>query len=436
MASVIKSIDRDSPADRTKLSPGDTLISINGREISDVLDYKFYSYDERLTIVARSPEGKVKKVKLKKPEGMDIGIEFETYLMDKTRSCANRCLFCFVDQLPKNMRHTLYFKDDDARMSFLLGNYITLTNMSRRDADRIVEMHVSPINVSVHTMNPELRSFMLGNKNGGRSLDTMRRFAEAGIKMNCQIVCCPGINDGSELQYSMEELSKLYPSVNSVSIVPVGLTKHREGLYKLEPFNKKSAEAVLDQVESFGEKCLEKFGTRIFFCADELYLKARRDIPEDGYYEDYPQLENGVGMLRLLFTEFESAMKLTEAEEEPEPFTIVTGVSAAPFMEKLLCRGREKFPELSGNVIAVKNEFFGTTIDVAGLVTGRDIENALKSCRHERRVLIPKNMLRHGEGIFLDDITTEDIEREFDIKIIQVEQDGFELLEAMLGIKD
>lgn len=431
MASIIKSIDKDSPADGTKLSVGDALISINGRDISDVLDYKFYSYDEKLTIVAKSPAGKIKKVKIKKPEGMDIGIEFETYLMDKAKSCANKCLFCFVDQLPKNMRRTLYFKDDDARMSFLLGNYITLTNMSEHDADRIVEMHISPINISVHTMNPELRSFMLGNKNGGKSLDTMRRFAKAGIKMNCQIVCCPGINDGKELDYSMEELGRMYPSVNSVSIVPVGLTKHREGLYKLKPFDKEGAEAVINQVERFGDKCLEKYGTRIFFCADELYLKAGRDIPQDSYYEEYPQLENGVGMLRLLFTEFESAMRLTD-KAAGEPFTIITGVSAAPFMEKLLYMGKETFPGMTGNVIAVKNEFFGTTIDVAGLVTGQNLMDALRNNPYERRVLIPKNMLRHGEGVFLDDITTEDIEKEFNVKIIQVEQDGFELLEAML----
>ena len=433
MPSVIKSIDMGSPASKTHLSVGDTVLSINGKAISDVLDYKFYSYDEKLVIEAQSPQGKKKTVKIRKPEGMDLGIEFEDYLMDRARSCANKCMFCFVDQLPKNMRSTLYFKDDDARLSFLLGNYITLTNMSQKDADRIVEMHVSPINISVHTMNPELRTKMLGNKRGGESLNIMRRFAEAGIKMNCQIVCCPGINDGEELRFSMEELSKMYPSVNSVSIVPVGLTKHREGLYPLTPFCKETAAETLQLVNDFGTACKEKYGTRIFFCADELYLKAEEPIPEEEYYEEYPQLENGVGMLRLLQTEFLSALKLAEGPVG-EPFTILTGVSAAPFMAMLIEKAKEVFPDLRGDVIAVENRFFGTTIDVAGLVTGQDLLSALLENKHENRILIPQNMLRHGEGIFLDDVTIGDIEAKLNVKITDVNQDGFDLLDAMLGV--
>lgn len=432
MPSVIKSIEKGSPAEKSKLQVGDKLLKINGNEIHDVLDYKYYSYDSKLSLEAEDEAGGLKKLKIRKMEGEDLGLEFETYLMDKARACSNRCIFCFVDQLPKGMRKTLYFKDDDARLSFLMGNYITLTNLSPREVQRIIDLRISPINVSVHATNPELRSFMLGNLNGGAGVEIMRRFAGAGIAMNCQIVCCPGINDGEELARSMRDLAEMYPGVNSVSIVPVGLTKHREKLHELRPFTREEAQKTLAQVEAFSEQCLEKLGTRLFFCADELYLKAGRDIPDDAFYEEYTQLENGVGMMRLLTVEFEAALKLVEPKE-PEPFSIVTGVSAAPFLEKLLCTAKEKCGKINGSVYAVRNDFFGTTIDVSGLVTGGDIISQLKGKALGTRVLIPQTMLRHGEGVFLDDVTVEELANELHTEIIPVEQDGFKLAEAIFG---
>lgn len=435
MQSQIKSIDKGSPASKSILRPGDEILTVNGNKLIDVLDYKFYTYERHVTITAKCPDGRYKALIIKKEEGQDLGINFETYLMDNMRSCANNCVFCFVDQLPEGMRETLYFKDDDARMSFLLGNYITLTNLSQREVERIIQLHISPVNISVHSTNPETRSFLLGNRNGGRGIEIMRRFADAGIKMNCQIVCCPGINDGDDLYKSMEDLAAMHPGVTSVAIVPVGLTKYREGLYELEPFTKKTAGGTIDMVEAFGEKCLKKYGSRIFYCADELYLKAERELPRDEFYENYPQLENGVGMMRLLITEFEAGLKTADTCSA-EQFCCVTGVSAAPFIESLYSKAKEKFPELCGTVYGIRNEFFGESINVAGLVTGNDIINQLKDKTLPKRMLIPQNMLRHEEGVFLDDVTIEELENALGVKVTVVSQDGFDLSEKMLGVKE
>ncbi|MGE4485726.1 MAG: DUF512 domain-containing protein [Oscillospiraceae bacterium] len=433
MPSVIKSIDLKSPASKTRLSPGDKLLTINGKEIRDVLDYKYFSYDARLLIEAEDKNGKIKRVKIKKDEGEDTGLGFETYLMDRARSCANKCVFCFVDQLPKGMRETLYFKDDDARLSFLMGNYITLTNLSAREVQRIIDLRVSPINISVHATDPELRSMLLGNRRGGEGIEVMRRFAAAGIVMNCQIVCCPGINDGEALSGTMRDLAEMYPGVGSVSIVPVGLTKYREGLCRIKPYDKALALETVRMVEKFSQICLERRGSRIFFCADELYIKAGLPIPDDDFYEDYPQLENGVGMLRLIMTEFNAAV-FDMPQVYPSAFSIATGVSAAPFMEKLLYTAREKCANIKGQVYAIQNDFFGHTIDVAGLVTGGDLIAQLKGKDLGARLLIPQTMLRHGEGVFLDDVTTEDVERELSVSVCPVAQEGFALCEAMFDI--
>ena len=319
----IKSFDPTSPL-RGRAELGDTVVSINGNAILDVLDYKFFAYDRELDVVLRRPDGSEYGVKVRKGEGGDLGLDFGSYLMDAPRSCANACVFCFIDQLPRGMRRTMYFKDDDARLSFLLGNYITLTNLSEREVERIIALHVSPINVSVHTTNPELRCKMLRNPRAGESLDVMHRFAEAGIVMNCQIVCCPGLNDGAELGRSMRELEALWPAVHSVSIVPVGLTRFREHLYPLAPFTPEHAAETVDLVEAFSEGCLRRHGSRIFFCGDELYLKAGRALPDEAFYEEFTQLENGVGMLRLLETEFCSALKLADAPDGRD-FTIAAG---------------------------------------------------------------------------------------------------------------
>lgn len=429
---TIRHIDADSPL-RGAAHPGDRLVAINGNPITDVLDYKYYAYDTRLVVELQTPDGETKTVHVDKREGGELGLDFETYLMDNAHSCANRCVFCFIDQMPKGMRPTLYFKDDDARLSFLMGNYMTLTNLSAREVQRIIDLHISPINVSVQTTNPELRAFMLGNPRAGESLNIMRRFAAGGIVMNCQIVCCPGLNDASELQRTMEDLAAMYPAVHSVSIVPVGLTRFRAGLYPLEPFTPEHAGETIDEVTAFGDTCVERFGTRIFFCSDELYLEAGRDLPPDEFYENYTQLENGVGMLRLLMTEFRSALLLSDAPDGV-PFSIATGVSAAPFLEKLLCTAHKKYDILNGRVFAIENDFFGHSINVAGLVTGRDLINQLKGKDLGERLLIPANMVRHDELDFLDDITLEEASAALGVPIYPVGQDGFDLCDAMFGI--
>lgn len=431
MENIIKSIDRGSPLHR-KAHVGDAVIAINGNKIIDVLDYKFFAYDSRLKVLLRRPDGSEYEVAVRKSEGGDLGLEFESYLMDTPRSCANNCVFCFIDQLPKGMRRTMYFKDDDARLSFLLGNYITLTNLSKREIERIISLHISPINVSVHTTNPALRCKMLQNPRAGESIETMRRFAAAGIVMNCQIVCCPGLNDGEELLRSMRDLEEMYPGVHSVSIVPVGLTRFREGLYPLTPYTKELAAETIDMVTAFGDECLKRHGTRIFFCGDELYIKAERELPPDEFYEEHTQLENGVGMIRLLETEFRSALMLSD-EPDGLPFSIATGVSAAPYFEKLLGMAKEKYGTIKGQVYAIENDFFGRSINVTGLITGQDLIRQLKGRELGERLLISQNMLRREEMDFLDDVTLEQASKELGVPIYPIEQDGFALWDAMAG---
>lgn len=432
---VIQSVDANSPAQRAGVKAGETLLQVNGHPVIDVLDYKFYTYDPKLTLVLKGANGKERTVKIRKQEGEELGLNFETYLMDKARCCANRCIFCFVDQLPKGMRETLYFKDDDARLSFLMGNYITLTNLSQRELDRIAELRVSPINISVHATEPELRAMMLGHRNGGMIMEHMKRFADAHITMNCQIVACPGINDGEHLKKSMEDLVALYPYVNSVSIVPVGLTGHREGLYQLKPYDKAKAEAVLDMVEAFAQKCLDEYGSRIFWCSDEFYLRAERPIPEDEYFEDYTQLENGVGMLRLLCTEFDSALCMADPVDSVRPYSIACGVDAAAWMEEIVDRAAEKC-HTKGNVYPIINHFLGETITVSGLVTGGDLIAQLKGRDLGQRLLIPVNMLRHGEDVFLDDISLSDVANALGVEVIPVNQDGYDLCDAIFEIRE
>ena len=431
MDNIIKSIDAASPL-RHRAAVGDRLVSINGHRVLDVLDYKFYAYDTRLDVLLRRADGSEYRVEVRKPEGGDLGLDFESYLMDRPRSCANNCVFCFIDQLPKGLRPTMYFKDDDARLSFLLGNYITLTNLSPREIERIIALHISPVNVSVHTTNPALRVKMLRNRRAGESIAVMRRFAESGIVMNCQIVCCPGWNDGAELQRTMEDLAGMYPGVRSVSIVPLGVTKYREGLEPLTPFTPEHAAETLDQVTAFGDGCVEKYGTRIFWCGDELYLQARRELPPDEFYEDYTQFENGVGMLRRMETEFSAALRLAD-EPDGVPFTLATGTAAAPLFEKLLEAARARFPNLHGRVRAIENDFFGRSITVAGLITGQDLIGQLKGEALGERLFVSQNMLRREEMDFLDDTTLEQAVRALGVSIYPVEEDGFALWDAISG---
>ena len=423
MFNTIASVDPDCPL-AGKVLPGDELLYVNRHEIRDVLDYKYWTYDKKLLLEFKNAG----KIRVRKDAGQDLGLNFETYLMDRPTGCANRCVFCFVDQLPRGMRSTLYFKDDDARLSFLTGNYITCTNLSQRELQRICDLRVSPLNISVHATDPELRARLLGNPRGREIMDVLRRFAGAGIFMDCQIVTVPGWNDGDALLRTMEDLASLYPNVNSVSVVPVGLTRHREGLTPLSPFDTESAVRCVKQVEAFAEKCYVNYGSRLFFCSDELYLKAGLPLPPDEYYEGYPQLENGVGLLRLLETEFVQALEDEGTAQSAPHFSVATGVAAAPFIRSLAERAGADC-----TVYAVPNDFLGHTIDVAGLLTGRDIISHLRGKELGERLLLPLTMLRHGEGVFLDDLTPADLERELGVKVVCVENDGGKLLSAMRG---
>lgn len=431
--SVIKLIEPYSPLYR-KVNVGDQLLKINGYEIHDVLDYMYYAYEPRVTVEFMRPNGEKYAVTVKKETGADLALEFEDYLMDCAMECTNNCVFCFVDQMPPGMRQSLYFKDDDARMSFLTGSYITLTNLTDRELQRICDLKISPVNVSVHTTNPELRSEMMGNFAAADIMERIRKLSDAGITMNCQIVCCPDYNDGKELLNSIHDLASFYPAVNSVAVVPVGLTKYRFGLEPLKPFTKELAGATIDLVESFAAQCEQFYGDKIVYCSDELYILAERELPGDEYYGEYAQLDNGVGMLRLLKVEFETALKMVDSDEgDAVRFSVVTGEAAAPYLEKLLMTAMEKCVNIKGQVFAIRNDFFGHQINVAGLVTGQDMIDQLKDKDLGERLLIPSNMLRHGETVFLDDMTVEDVEQELNVKVIAVPQDGAELLYAMLG---
>ena len=434
MQNIIKSVAQGSAAERAGVQSGEKLISINGNKVVDVLDYMYYGVDADPELLIERQGGTQVSLRLKKPEGEDAGLEFDTYLMDKPRACANKCIFCFVDQLPKGMRSTLYFKDDDVRLSFLTGSYITLTNLSEREVRRVIDLKISPINISVHATDPKLRSAMLGNKNAGNGIEVMKRFSRAGIEMNCQIVCCPGINDGKQLDKTMKDLSKMYPHVPSVSVIPVGLTGHRDGFPSLSSFGKENARETVRQVEKFAEKCLKRYKSRIFFCSDEFYLKAGLPIPEEEYYEGYPQLENGVGLLRLIEREFTDELNTGDLPEKAAgtPFSIATGVSAEPMLNKLMDEAKTRFYDINGKVFAVKNDFFGHTVDVAGLITGGDLMKQLSGKDLGKILYIPDRMLRDGGGIFLDDLTLEEVGNALGVKVKPIPCRGDALLEAML----
>ena len=429
---VIRHVDASGPLAR-RARPGETLLSINGKLIRDVLDYKFYSYDRDLLLELKTPEGKLRLVRVRKAEGQDLGLDFETYLMDRPRACANRCVFCFIDQNPPGMRKSIYFKDDDARLSFLMGCYITLTNLTEREIERIIALRVSPVNISVHATDPALRARLLGNRRAGEAFGIMRRFADAGITMNCQIVCCPGLNDGDALARTLEDLKSLHPAVRSISVVPVGLTCHRAGLPELAPFTAQSARSVIEQVTQFGNKCMEELGTRLAFCSDELYLTAQLPLPPDAFYEEHVQLENGVGMLRLLEAEFELALRAADAPDGV-PFSIATGAAAAPMIEKLLFSAKEKYDKLNGRVFPIRNDFFGESVTVAGLVTGGDLLAQLRGADLGARLLISADMLRREEVDFLDSIPLSEVSAALGVPVYPVENDGGALCDAMFGV--
>lgn len=436
MSVIIKSVEKGSPAYKAGIKSGDNLVSIDGNEIMDVLDYRFYQDNERLTVEVIDSSGKTKTARIKKDEYEELGLEFETYLMDKKHSCRNKCVFCFIDQLPKGLRESLYFKDDDSRLSFLFGNYITLTNITEHEVERIIKMHISPINISVHTTNPELRVKMMANKNAGKALQIIDRFNSAGIKLNCQLVLCPGYNDGEELERTLSDLS-LLENAECIAAVPVGLTAYREGLAEIEPFNKQTAGAVLDIIDKYGDICLTKYGQRRIYGADEFYLLAEREIPEADYYGDFLQLENGVGLWSLLRSEALDALNDCDYKLEDErSISLITGEAAYPLIKMIADKCMGKNPLLKARVFPIKNNFFGGKINVSGLVTATDIAEQLRNEDLGEELLIPSVMLRAEGDMFLDSVTVDELSKRLGVKITSVNNDGYELVDAILGIKE
>lgn len=435
MAVRITSVEPGSPARRARIHKGDTLISINGNAITDVLDYRFYMTDEHLEILLCDQEKKLRTVVVEKDEYDDLGLEFETYLMDRQMGCKNACIFCFVDQTPPGMRKSLYFKDDDTRMSFLFGNYTTLTNLKEGDIQRIIKMHISPINISIQTMNPALRVQMMKNPFAGESLKFVRMLTEGGIKINTQIVLCPGYNDGEQLEYSLSELAKLGPNVQSIAVVPVGLTRYREKLTPLRGFFPQEAVEVVKTMERWGEYFCKEYGTRTAYASDEFYILARKDFPPYEFYEDFAQLENGVGMMTLMQHDFTQALKEAQLEQSPAAHrcTIATGQLAYPMMQNFAERVQQAFPQVQVQVKKIRNDFWGPTITVAGLITGQDLLAQLEGLDLGSELLIPANMLRHEQDRFLDDLTLEQVQETLGVPVLPVENDAFELLARMLG---
>ena len=426
-------VDEGSPAARAGIEPGDVLVSVNAHEINDVLDYDFYTAERRLELITERG-GELNRLTLRKGEYEPLGLEFETYLIDRQHHCRNNCIFCFVDQLPKGMRESLYFKDDDERLSFLFGNYITLTNMKEKDIRRLIEMHISPVNVSVHTTNPELRVRMMGNRFAGETLRYLDMMAEGGLKLNTQLVLCPGINDGEELRRSVTDLAKLYPAVESIACVPVGLTKHREGLCHIESYSQKTAKNIIDIIHELSDNYKRKLGTRLVYPSDEFFLKAELPIPDEEYYEDFPQLANGVGMIALTRSEFRAAIKHSDVTGAHRRVTVATGVAAAPLMRELAAEAMRQVNGLEIEVAAIVNDFFGHTVTVAGLVTGGDLINQLQGRDLGDELLIPSVMLRHEQDVFLDDVSVDEVRERLGVNVRTVENDGAELLDAFLGI--
>jgi putative radical SAM enzyme (TIGR03279 family) len=432
MSVLIKDVIKFSPADKKGIKAGDILTKISGHEITDFLDYQFYTKDSKISVVYER-DGKTKALWIKKDEDEDLGLTFETYLMDKERHCKNKCIFCFIDQNPKGLRESIYFKDDDSRLSFLFGNYITLTNLSERDVEKIIEMHISPVNVSVHTMNKELRVHMMKNKNAGESLSILHRLSENGIAINTQLVLCPGINDGNELRYSLEKLGELGENLQSIACVPVGVTKHREGLFDMPEYTRETAAEVIDIIDEFGEKFKEKYGTRLVYAADEFYLKSGRALPDGEYYETYCQIENGVGMWTSLKEEFLYEIENCEDADPKNHLSVATGVAAYPLIKELADIFMSKYNKSKIDVYEIKNDFFGHSITVAGLITGKDLVNQLRDKSLAKDLAIPSVMLRSEGDLFLDSVSTQEVEEALGVTLKVNDCTGGSLFSSFMG---
>ena len=447
MEQIISSVVPGSIAEEMEIEPGDVLVSVNGQTPEDVFDYRYLINEEKVLVLIRKPDGEEWELEIEKVCEEDLGMEFENGLMDEYRSCRNKCIFCFIDQLPKGMRETLYFKDDDSRLSFLQGNYLTLTNMNDHDLDRIIYYKLSPLNISFQTTNPKLRQKMLRNRFAGQLLDKVRRLKAAGIIMNGQIVLCKGVNDGEELERSIGDLTEFLPELQSVSVVPVGLTRYREGLYPLEPFSKEDAEAVIDCIEGFQKEIYEKHGLHFVHASDEWYLLAERELPEAERYDGYLQLENGVGMLRLLKDEFQEALEKEKKRcakrkkgsrasagiPAAGEISVATGKLAFPVIREMAEQVEEICPERKIHVYEIINRFFGEKITVSGLLTGQDIMGQLQGKKLGEKLLLPVNMLRSGTDVFLDDVTVGEVEKTLQVPVDIVKSSGYDLLSRMLG---
>ena len=432
MSAEIIDVVKKSPSSKKRIKKGWVLEKINSHPINDILDYNFYANESEVILELSKPNGKIVKKKIRKEENEDLGLVFNTYLMDKQKTCKNKCIFCFIDQLPEGMRESLYFKDDDSRMSFLFGNYITLTNLTDRDVERIIEMHINPVNISVHTMNPELRVKMMKNPKAGEVLKYIDVLANHGTHLNTQLVLCPDINDGEELKFSIEKLASLYPAVQSIAAVPVGITKFRENLPDLDTYTPEKARGVVEIIEGYQKEFLEKFGTRLVYASDEFYLKAGLDLPENEEYEDYPQIENGVGLWTDLETTFKNALTDDDGVLTETRKLIATGEAAYPLLKKLSDLFFEKYKK-EIPVVKIENDFFGHTITVSGLVTGKDLTSQLKGKYEFDELLISSSMLRSEGDMFLDSMTVEEAEDLLSCRIVPVGADGYELLEKMKG---
>ncbi len=436
MNNVIIKVEKGSIAEEMGIEPGDILVDIDNNPVKDVFDYRYLIQSEYIEVGIQKPNGDEWLLEIDKEEYEDLGIVFERGLMDRAKSCSNKCIFCFIDQLPKGMRDTLYFKDDDSRLSFLQGNYVTLTNMKQEDIDRVIFYHLSPINISVHTTDKELRKFMLKNPNSDNLMDYIKQLYENHIEMNFQIVLCRDINDGEYLDKSIEELSQFIPMARSMSVVPFGMTRFRDGLCDIKLFDKAGCIRVIEQVEGWQKRLYAKYGTRFCFLSDEFYLMAGMEIPDGECYEGYPQLENGVGMIALTKSEFYNKLNTLEADNVSRTVTLATGKLAYDFIYSLSCDIMKKYGNTKINTVAVENDFFGNTITVSGLLTGRDIISCLKGKELGSVLFIPENCLRADETVLLDDVDIKDIEKELNVKVIPMSCNGGELLEQILSTED
>ena len=428
---TIKSVDPGSIADELGLEPGDRLLSIDGHELEDIFDYKYYIENESIMVVIAKKNGEEWELDIEN-DYQDLGLTFENGLMSDYKSCHNKCVFCFIDQMPKGMRETLYFKDDDSRLSFLQGNYVTLTNMKDKDIERIIKFKLAPINISVQTTNPELRCKMLHNRFAGEALKKIDRLYEAGTPMNGQVVMCKNLNDGDELDRTIRDLTRYIPCMESVSVVPVGLSKYRDGLYPLEPITAEDAAKTIDIIEKWQKKVYAEHGIHFIHASDEFYILAGRELPEEERYDGYIQLENGVGMIRLLTTEVHEALDELEGDEEKEELSIATGKLAAVYLAGFLEEIKKKFPNRKVHLYPIRNDFFGEMITVAGLITGQDLIAQLKDKPLGSRLLLPECMFRSGEEVFLDDITRQEVENALQVPVNIVKSSGQDFVNAVL----